>query len=323
MERRPKSERDAVRPLPRARRVDLTDSQKQAIQQLLFGACEVHTLAEALARYRTEYLDVETLARSTISWRLRAVESLTRYGERDIRGRFRDVGAELYRRHGECVGSMACNTLARVLILARRWGWRDAEHDLQGISRVRSKQRTIEVPADQIGQLIKILRRQDGRRGVAASACLLALWTGARIGEICSAEWGSVSLTDCTLTIRRSKTKRPRIVPLCTEAVELLSSIERESPWVFTARDGLGPIDRRQCLHEVTEAGAELGLKITPHVLRHTWASQAMRAGVPDEVAARVLGHSTTKELQRYQHARTDDLRAAITVVAKRVGGTR
>ena len=61
----------------------------------------------------------------------------------------------------------------------------------------------------------------------------------------------------------------------------------------------------------------------TPHVLRHTWATEAMGASVPDEVAARALGHSSTRELQRYQHAKSRDVEIAMAVVARKIGGVQ
>ncbi len=159
---------------------------------------------------------------------------------------------------------------------------------------------------------------------VAAAVVRLVLWTGMRITEACGVEWDHVALGEHRLMLPRTKGRRVRLVPLVPQAVSVVDSQPRSSQWVFPARDGRGPIHRRQPEHVMRQACIEAGVPhATPHVLRHTWATEAMRSGVPDEVAAQALGHASTRELQRYQHAKSRDVELAMAVVAKKVGGSQ
>lgn len=49
-------------------------------------------------------------------------------------------------------------------------------------------------------------------------------------------------------------------------------------------------------------AGRALGIRLTPHMLRHTYATLLRQAGVPDRVSMDLLGHASLTMLQRYSH---------------------
>lgn len=78
----------------------LNDDQRHALQTLLFNDGPEHSLGEGVDRYRAEILDVPgTLAPRTVDWMTRACARLRDWHHRPIRGRFRDVGIELYKRY--------------------------------------------------------------------------------------------------------------------------------------------------------------------------------------------------------------------------------
>lgn len=305
----------------------MTPDQRRALQQLLFDdSAPIRPLREGVARYRDEYLELGTLAPRTVDWRELACSRLSDWQERPIDGSYRDAALELYRRHGQAAGSHAVNTLGRVLNLARGWGWRHTEHDLRGLCRVRSRQREQVITADDRTALLHALDRvaeQSPRRATACDVARVLLVTGMRVGEATRIEWGHVSLADRYLVLPKTKGRRPRMVPLCASALDVLARRPR-GRYVFPRFDGTRPIDDASVVQALDLACAEAAIaRVTPHVLRHTWATEAMRAGVVDTVAAKALGHSSVIELRRYQHARIDDVREAMDVVERRIVGTR
>jgi integrase/recombinase XerC len=54
-----------------------------------------------------------------------------------------------------------------------------------------------------------------------------------------------------------------------------------------------------------------LGTSVTPHALRHTYATLLRQAGVPDRIAMDLLGHSSLQMLQRYSHVYNCEREAA------------
>jgi site-specific recombinase XerD len=58
---------------------------------------------------------------------------------------------------------------------------------------------------------------------------------------------------------------------------------------------------------------AATGIRVTPHMLRHTFCTLVSRAGIPDRLAREAMGHADTKTLQRYQHVYEGELAAQMT----------
>jgi len=75
----------------------------------------------------------------------------------------------------------------------------------------------------------------------------------------------------------------------------------------MTYRTARGFFDRlaRQC-----------GFPVRPHMLRHSAATNWVRAGVPPDVVQKLLGHASLASTTVYLHARDEDRRRAVEAVA-------
>ena len=54
-----------------------------------------------------------------------------------------------------------------------------------------------------------------------------------------------------------------------------------------------------------------LNMRVTPHMLRHTFATLCRQDDVPDRLAMELLGHASLSMLQRYSHVEDGEVRAA------------
>lgn len=308
-------------------------AQLHAIQQLLStldGEVEQHTLAEALARYSAEHLHCDGLAANTIAWRELAVRRLAKFGHRPVAGRFRDVAGQIYQEarlagQTESTASLTVNTLNRVLRLARTWGWRSDDPDLQRLARVRSRARTRALSATDCGRLSEGLDRYgeaSERLRVAAEACRLALLTGWRVGEVAGVEWQHVDLTERRVHLPQTKTG-PRTHPIASVAADVIARqpSRGKSRWIFPRRRGDGPIHRRQVELAMSGAAKIAGLDgVVVHTLRHTFATLAAQLQLPTVTTAAALGHSCEWQTTRYQHVDETDVRALVERVARLAG---
>jgi integrase len=133
---------------------------------------------------------------------------------------------------------------------------------------------------------------------------LIALCTGARLGEIQGLAWSDVSCKRQTLTFSKTKNKDTRTVPITDRVVDRLSDLSKvrriNSELVFPRYDGLRPKSIRAAWDS---AIVEAGIKdFRFHDLRHTAASYlAMSGASPSELAA-ILGHRTLLMVSRYAH---------------------
>lgn len=174
----------------------------------------------------------------------------------------------------------------------------------------------------QIWRKIKLKRDQERTTPWVSSAGLRRLYahtspawaahmvqffaeTGARLQEAYRLTWLDVNLDDAEVTIRHTKSRKVRVVPLMASTVEMLRTIHagRVVPMagqdlVFAdaqSRDVL-----RQRLNAATGRAGLPHLRI--HDLRHLYASHLVRSGVPAPTVAALLGHQDggVLVLQRY-----------------------
>lgn len=131
-----------------------------------------------------------------------------------------------------------------------------------------------------------------------------ALETGCRYGELTRAKVADFHPDAPSLLIRDTKSGKPRHVPLDRQAAAFLESITAGRPGkepIFLRDDGK-PWGTSQQARRLAEASLRAGIEppINFHGLRHTWASLRIMKGMPLIVAAQVLGHSTTRMVERH-----------------------
>jgi integrase/recombinase XerD len=145
--------------------------------------------------------------------------------------------------------------------------------------------------------------------------------TGIRVSELTALALGDLHLGEGVLVVRKGKGGKGRMVPLSTWAVAYLKGylatvrpkMEREGSGrtFFLSRRGrkIGTdiLDRRlQAYGE--KAGIEK--KVTPHVLRHTFATHLLKHGADLRSLQEMLGHARITSTQVYTHIEISDLKA-------------
>ena len=79
--------------------------------------------------------------------------------------------------------------------------------------------------------------------------------------------------------------------------------LENESDWLFVSHTHK-PLSPRDIQRMVQKAIYQAGLhrKVTPHILRHTFATRALRSGVDIATLSSLMGHETLTTTARYLH---------------------
>ena len=134
--------------------------------------------------------------------------------------------------------------------------------------------------------------------------------TGLRIGELCALEWEQLNLDNGTVLVDRAvwrkkvsspKGNRSRIVDLSPDLVRVMSE-QRNTGLVFPSRRGTR---RREHKCDVGLRRCAERAELKPlgwHVLRHTYASHLVMAGVALPVVQQLLGHTDIRLTMRYAH---------------------
>ena len=149
---------------------------------------------------------------------------------------------------------------------------------------------------------------------------LLALTTGARKGELLNLKWSNIDFRNRTAYLGETKNGRPRLLPLTHPVIEeMIRSRETNDHLIFHSTvSKTTPFDiRKSWVKARTQSGIQ---KCRFHDLRHTAASNLVKAGRSLFEVGTLLGHSSTSMTARYSHLAIHDTQY---MVDKVLGGLR
>jgi integrase len=169
------------------------------------------------------------------------------------------------------------------------------------------------------GSALRKASEQDVWPAAVAAARFLAL-TGWRSGEALGLRWGEADLTRRTATLLDTKTGRS-MRPISRAACEILLGLGRgpDAALVFPPTRGPGTMTGfRKLWDRITKLG-DLPADVTPHVLRHSFASLAADLGYSEPTIGALVGHKGHTVTSRYILAADAVLLAAADTVACRM----
>jgi len=183
------------------------------------------------------------------------------------------------------------------------------------------------LPLPKVSQPVPVfLTEEMAQRLIAAAdspwtkcAVVLLLSTGIRRSEAVSITLDDLDLEKRQLLIR-GKGDKERVVPLTEQAVEAIQAYlphrtKTESRHLFVSAWKGHPIHGRciNCMLKIVirKAGLE-GQGITPHKLRHTFATHLIRNNVDIRTVQEPLGHSELETTAKYLHSDTKTKQAAV-----------
>jgi integrase/recombinase XerC len=162
--------------------------------------------------------------------------------------------------------------------------------------------------------LVRAVVGSGGKRDTAI--VLVMLKTGLRVDELVSLTWGDLELSPRKgeLVVRRGKGAKQRVVPIHLQARQALAAIRpvrpiRDEPVFHGQR---GPLTVRGVQQSLERYGRAIGVDLSPHTLRHTFAKRLVDAGVPLHVVARLMGHESTKTTEIYVTPSQEDLQGYV-----------
>ena len=162
------------------------------------------------------------------------------------------------------------------------------------------------------------------RLRAARLACLLEVLyaTGLRVSELVALP-ASAAREDARMLMVRGKGEKERLVPLndaakraMAEYLALLSAQSRtESKWLFPSFGESGHLTRQHFARDLKALAAAAGLRpiqVSPHVLRHAFASHLLHNGADLRVVQTLLGHADISTTQIYTHVLEERLKSLV-----------
>jgi integrase/recombinase XerD len=173
---------------------------------------------------------------------------------------------------------------------------------------------------EQVERLLAAAHAKDGLSGLRLAAMLELIYaTGLRVSELVGLPLAA-ALRAKEVLIVRGKGGKERLVPLGEPArdavrrwIEAREASETEgkraSPWLFPSRDG--HLTRQRFAQELKGLAVEVGIDrraVSPHVLRHAFASHLLAHGADLRSVQEMLGHADIATTQIYTHVLSERL---------------
>ncbi len=177
----------------------------------------------------------------------------------------------------------------------------------------------------EVDRLIEAAQATGGADGGRLATLLEILYgTGLRVSELVTLPLAAVE-RDPTVLVVRGKGEKDRMVPLSDPARAAIASwlhvrsimlSENEtSRYLFPSRGRTGHLTRQRFAQLLKEAALAAGIdpaRVSPHVLRHAFASHLLEGGADLRSVQLMLGHADIATTQIYTHVLDEKLRALV-----------
>jgi len=205
-------------------------------------------------------------------------------------------------------------------VMAEGWRADDPSRRLDAPKQGRSLPKVL--GRDEVQRLLEAAARRDAAAGLRLVALVeLAYASGLRVSELLALRVDAAR-RDPAYLIVRGKGGKERLAPLNTAAREAVKAwltardARRkpevpDSPWLFPSTGKTGRLTPRRFAQLLDEAAAAAGIdpaRVSPHVLRHAFATHLLEGGADLRVVQTLLGHADIATTQIYTHVATDRL---------------
>src|SRR5258706_2268807 len=179
---------------------------------------------------------------------------------------------------------------------------------------------------EEMDRLIAAAAAKDGAAGLRLGAMVEIIYaSGLRISELLALPLSALA-RDPAYLIVRGKGGKERLAPLNEAARTAVKAYLparagfvarglKDSPWLFPSRGRGARLTARRFAQLLDEAAADAGIepeKVSPHVLRHAFATHLLEGGADLRVVQTLLGHADIATTQIYTHVAQDRLREVV-----------
>lgn len=161
-----------------------------------------------------------------------------------------------------------------------------------------------------------LLIKAASKNPVHLALCELLYATGIRVSELTSLKKSDIDWqNECILV--KGKGNKERLVPITSYAKEALFAICSSNPsvWVFKSPHKDRPLTRQRVFQVMKELAKSCGVdpsSISPHVMRHSFATHLLENGANLISVQHLLGHSDIATTEIYTHVSSKTLKKSV-----------
>ena len=181
---------------------------------------------------------------------------------------------------------------------------------------------------DEIKNLLSVFDETKPTEYRDKTMVLVMYSAGLRVSELINLEKRSINFEEKLITLK-GKGNKERFVPLNYIALEYLNNyisqnknnkVFSKSKYLFINKKDGKPLTRQYFFVELNKYAKRAGIdkKISPHTLRHSFATHLLENGADLRVVQELLGHSKIETTQIYTHLSTKKILDALDLYSKR-----
>ena len=165
-------------------------------------------------------------------------------------------------------------------------------------------------------EVARLLEAAPGPKYKAALGAAYA--AGLRVSEVVALKVSDIDSKRLLLRIEQGKGRKDRFAMLSPQLLELLRDwycIARPAIWLFPGRDPMLPLTTRQLARTVQAAAsmAKIKKRVTPHTLRHSFATHLLEQKTDVRLIQVLLGHAKLETTMLYTQVATNVIRAVMS----------
>lgn len=185
---------------------------------------------------------------------------------------------------------------------------------------------------EDIDRLFAVVKEDTSTGGIRLNAMLELLYaTGMRVSELVSLKMNALQISKAgniqsrhNMLAIKGKGNKERMVPLTTASIEALNDYlkvrdcfltDKGKPYLFCAAGNEGYLTRQRFGQLLKEVGVKAGINpshISPHVIRHCFATHLLNHGADLRVVQELLGHSDISTTQIYTHVLSERMKKLV-----------
>jgi site-specific recombinase XerD len=268
------------------------------------------TAISPLRRRMIEDMKIRDIGQKTQEDYIRAVRNFTRFfGASPDRAGFEDLRRYQLHMRNQGVGAATINSTVSALRFLFKVTLRRAE----AVDQLRYVRGPRKLPVilsfEEVGRLL------EAAPGLKYKAALsIAYGAGLRASEVVTLKVSDIDSERMVIRVEQGKGRKDRYAMLSPHLLELLRAwwLEgRPTTWLFPGLDLLRPLSTRQfnraCRAAVLAAGIEK--RVSPHTLRHSFATHLLERGADIRVIQVLLGHAKLDTTALYAKVATKMIR--------------